>query len=281
MSSQMKVTTTIQTPTMVVDGVVITFNSNEAEQLSDDDSDTSDDEDNKPLPSTVVFISIYNKQTESNELFRVLLDTGTNRCMTTQQAAERAGLKIKPGRNHNYKTAAGRFTTTKQTRLRAHRILELNSRRILQGLKMQVTDGDLGSYDFIFGRDYMNRYGIDLLFSQKVIQWDGVRMNMRDTEDASKDMKQLNEELTAAIEDPCDPCSVIEEFFESESYAQQILEFMRTITLWCRPTAFKTITAAKAKILLQLLLLAVAVKFVCLVFPRDVFSLESSRPCQR
>lgn len=194
-------------------------------QLSDDDA-SDNEEEHKPLPSTVVFIAAWNKKQERNEIFRVLLDTGTNRCMATQAAARRAGLKINQGQKHTYHTAAGTFQTTKVSRLRSHRILELNSRRMLRNLKVQVTDGDLGAYDFIFGRDYLNRYGIDLIFSEKVIQWDGVRMNMKIPEDLNQDFKRLNDELQAEIDEPCDPCSVIEEAEQAlgESYAQQILD---------------------------------------------------------
>lgn len=152
------------------------------ESDSDDDDNSSTDEsddDNEPLPSTVVDISILNKKTQKNELFHVLLDTGTNRCMGTQAAVSRAGLKIKESQEHRFKTAAGYFITSHKAKIRSHRLLELNSRRVLQNLKIQVTKGDLGHYDFIFGRNYMKRYGIDLLFSQGVIQWDGMQMPMK------------------------------------------------------------------------------------------------------
>ena len=151
------------------------------EANSDDESTVSEEETDTPLPSTVVDIVIQNRKTERNEIFRVLLDTGTNRCMGTRAAVQRAGLRIKPDQVHKYKTAAGTFTTTQSAKIRAHHLLELNSRRILQQLKVQVTEGDLGTYDFIFGQNYMSRYGIDLLFSEGAIQWDGMRMAMKDT----------------------------------------------------------------------------------------------------
>ena len=42
-----------------------------------------------------------------------------------------------------------------------------------------MTEGQLGVYDFIFGRDYMSRYGIDLMFSEGIIKWDGMQMAMK------------------------------------------------------------------------------------------------------
>ena len=52
---------------------------------------------------------------------------------------------------------------------------------------MQVTD-TLGRYDFIFGRDYMARYGIDVWFSDKTIRWDGTKMEMHSTGYWTKDL---------------------------------------------------------------------------------------------
>ena len=43
----------------------------------------------------------------------------------------------------------------------------------------ELITGRLGDYDFIFGRRYMRRYGIDLLFSEKIIQWNGMRKLMQ------------------------------------------------------------------------------------------------------
>jgi hypothetical protein len=59
---------------------------------------------------------------------------------------------------------------------------------------VQVTEGELGIYDFIFGRDYMNRYGIDLLFSEGVIQWDGMRMNMKNADELRRKPEVNTEE---------------------------------------------------------------------------------------
>jgi hypothetical protein len=90
------------------------------EGSSDDDSTDGSEEEDEEAPSTVIVISITNKKTERNELFRVLLDTGTNRCMGTRAAVLCAGLKIKQGTKHRYRTAAGVFTTTQKSKIRTH-----------------------------------------------------------------------------------------------------------------------------------------------------------------
>ena len=192
-------------------------------EMDDEDSDTDSmesnsttEEDTTQLPTTVIVISVKNKKTQQNELFRVLLDSGSSRCMGTAAAIKRAGVATKKGKRHSYSTAAGSFTTTQAARLSRHKILGLNSRRVLRGLKLQVTTGKLGMYDFIFGRDYMNRYGIDIMFSDKTITWDGMKMPMKKPEEIPLDLAQYEREL-----------QLLEEEGENDaldSFAQQILD---------------------------------------------------------
>jgi hypothetical protein len=54
---------------------------------------------------------------------------------------------------------------------------------VLKPHRVQVTPGTLGRYDFIFGCDYLRKYGIDLHFSQGVIEWDGAQMDMKPAEE--------------------------------------------------------------------------------------------------
>jgi hypothetical protein len=70
--------------------------------------------------------------------------------------------------------------TNKQTRIHAHRLLNLNSRRAILNTHIRITDNSLGQYNFIFGRDYLAKGGIDLLFSNRTIQWDGMHTAMQE-----------------------------------------------------------------------------------------------------
>jgi transposase InsO family protein len=138
--------------------------------------------------------------------------------MGTAEAIHKAGLHLKRGRKHKYTTTAGTFTTTQKSKIHKHRILELNSRRVLKPHTVQVTPGTLGRYDFIFGRDYLNKYGIDLCFSQGVIEWDGAQMDMKPAEEVCKQ----DIDIQACLEE-VDETDVIEQFW-NEHYAQQIMD---------------------------------------------------------
>ena len=131
--------------------------------------------------TTVILIAINNKTTGEEKNFTVLLDSGSSTCLATSKALKRAGIETdRPAKIRRFKTAAGTFAASKCAKIRTHQILELSNRRKLQNLMVQVSDGDLGPYDFIFGRDYMTRYGIDLMFSSGTIHWDGEYVPMKD-----------------------------------------------------------------------------------------------------
>jgi len=159
----------------------------EEEQETDSDSEAEDestsdeDETTADVPNTELLIAIYNTTTGETEYFRVLADSGTSRSLGTRAAIERAGLTARPNkhRKHRYKTAVGTFETAFHATIRKHKLVELASRRVLNKAHVQVAES-LGDYDFIFGRDYMTRYGIDLCFSSKTIVWDGRSMPMNE-----------------------------------------------------------------------------------------------------
>ena len=196
-----------------------TYSMSEAE--SGTESDTSEsDEDNttfETLPTTEVLVSVRNKLTGDDELFRALLDSGTGRSLATYEAACRTGMLIKPSRRkHKYRTAIGTFATTQRITLRAHKLEELSSKRELSKAYLQVANTSFGNYDFIFGRDYMQKYGIDLRFSNNTIEWDGVSMEMHEPDYWTTERMEA---AATMIGEP-DMATILND----ESYLQQILD---------------------------------------------------------
>jgi hypothetical protein len=67
-------------------------------------------------PCTVVNIIIRHQKRNEDQTFLALLDTGARTSMGTLAAAKKAGLTIeKDSTSRQYRTAAGMFTTNKQT----------------------------------------------------------------------------------------------------------------------------------------------------------------------
>jgi RNase H-like domain found in reverse transcriptase/Reverse transcriptase (RNA-dependent DNA polymerase) len=148
---------------------------------SEGEQEGEDNVDFKKLPTTEIVIAIQNKKTGEDKFFRALLDTGTTRTLGTSEAVRRSGVQEQENlHRHTYRTAMGTFATETKVTIRRHRLMELSSRRELSKLHVQVVRGSLGDYDFVFGRDYLTRYGIDLRFSNRTIEWDGITMEMHD-----------------------------------------------------------------------------------------------------
>lgn len=190
----------------------------ESEEEDDGSTSESDEDGSTSHVVTETFILLRNKRTRQDLTFRVLLDSGTRGNLGTKEAVQRAGLHVTADRRtHVYDTAAGIFSTTHRVRVRAHRLLELNRNRVLPNTKVRVTDGRLGRYDFIFGRDYMSKYGIDLIFSEGVIRWDGMQAPMKPMSTGNSNSKPIpSDELQG-------PAS--EEYEHRDAHlAQQILD---------------------------------------------------------
>jgi hypothetical protein len=111
-------------PTTGMNGI---FSSEDDDDESDSSSD-SDDEVQENLPSTVVAICIRNERTGQDSVYLALLDSGTNWSMGTAEAIWKAGLHLKRGYKHKYTTTMGSYTTTQESKIHKHCILELNSR---------------------------------------------------------------------------------------------------------------------------------------------------------
>ena len=166
----------------------------EEENKDEEEADTDEEEEKERIifekqpPKTEIIIILANPETEKEEMFRCLLDSGTSRSLGTKQAIARAGLQLHiDAKIHKYNTAAGEFTTTHYARIKKHRILELNQRRVLQQQRVRVAETQLGEYDFIFGRDYMTKYGMKLDFGEKTIEWDGIKAAMKHSAPAQQD----------------------------------------------------------------------------------------------
>ena len=166
-------------------------------QVPDDKSDVDSDisftsdtgeEKWKRGPSTEMIVTIRNRETEEEMIFLVLLDTGTSRSLGTESAINELGLRKRLNTQvHQYQTAIGSFDTYEWATIRTHKLIELAGRRKLSKCRVQVTES-LGRYDFIFGRDYMAQYGIDVCFSDQTIRWDGTKMEMHSPGYWTRDM---------------------------------------------------------------------------------------------
>jgi hypothetical protein len=111
----------------------------------------------------------------------------------------------------------------KRAMIQTHKLIELSSKWDLNKIHIQVAEGDLGHYDFIFGRDYMKRYGVNLMFGGETctIEWDGTSMEMHTHGFWTRD-RMMEAAMTIGDAETSD---VLESLLdEDKSYQQQILD---------------------------------------------------------
>jgi hypothetical protein len=88
----------------------------EEEESEDDNKHFNKKTREHSLPCTVVNIVIQHRKRNEDQMFLALLDTGARKSLGTIAAVKKAGLTIeKDSKCRQYQTAAGTFTTNKQT----------------------------------------------------------------------------------------------------------------------------------------------------------------------
>jgi hypothetical protein len=88
-------------------------------------------------------------------------------------------LNVKEGKKVcTCRTAIGTFKTVKKATTHSHKLEELSSQHELHKVRLQVTDGTLGSCDFTLRQDCVKHHGINLKFSDETIDWDGCSVEM-------------------------------------------------------------------------------------------------------
>jgi hypothetical protein len=96
--------------------------------------------------------------------------------------------------------------------------------------QVRITDNSLGQYDFIFGRDYLAKGGIDLLFSNRTIQWDGMHTAMKEEVLLRSTASDQVEDETNTVDERASPQHVklqaeqiAKELLREDLHAQEIL----------------------------------------------------------
>jgi len=108
------------------------------------------------------------------ENLKILLDSG---CSHSILAKKYASNKLKE-KKQTFATGGGAMSTKWESK-QYFSLSELSWSKIVDWT-FQITDSKNLGYDMIIGRDIMQSLGINLLFSDHTIQWEGSRVPMRD-----------------------------------------------------------------------------------------------------
>ncbi len=163
---------------------------------------------------------------------KVLFDSGGSGTLVTAKYAKKLKLK-KTNSTQQWVTPAGEMKTTKKA-IAQFTIPELHDNRLLQW-DVHVTK-NLGAYDMIIGRDLMEDLGIDILFSEQRIEWDGHDMPFKDIDDdphtsfyiqdagpVDEELERLKDILDAKYQ-PADPSDIAKDAKHLSEDEQEKLE---------------------------------------------------------
>ena len=153
---------------------------------------TLDSQDTKP----VTLFKIKKKNGTFSKPLLVLLDTGAG--STVAKASLSTFGKVSRVSKTSFSTANGRFASDKAVQL-DFVLSEFSESRIIcpKGIRLLPDACDL-PYDLIIGRDLMHELKMDILFSENVVLWDGLRLPMHSTKTA---ITEMNIDLNSIYQD--------------------------------------------------------------------------------
>ena len=111
---------------------------------------------------------------------KALLDSGGSGTLVTEKYAKKLRCKkLQATKKTVWTTPAGAMSTTRKCQAQ-FTIPELHDNRLISW-DVHVTKS-LGAYDMIIGRDILSDLGINIRFSDMMIEWDGAEIPLRDSD---------------------------------------------------------------------------------------------------
>ena len=106
----------------------------------------------------------------------MLLDSGSSATIVTRRISILTGNCRKNNKTTQWQTTAGKFLTVTKTQVKFHLDEFLLSKKVEWSCHVSTTP--LLEYDMIMGRDLLLELGINLKFETKIIEWEGVEIDM-------------------------------------------------------------------------------------------------------
>ena len=131
---------------------------------------------------------------------RILLDTGCAATLVNQVFVKK--LKTKQSGSTNWTTKAGTFTTTRKVKLNFILPEFHPNREINWEMYVDESQPKQSSYDMIIGRDLLFELGINFLFDQQVMTWDGASVAMKPPDYLRQRTAKVFEKEIQLMEDP-------------------------------------------------------------------------------
>ena len=114
--------------------------------------------------------------TDNQRPVKILLDSGSSGSIVAKKHVKH--LTCTPTGSQQWTTKAGSFETSRKAMV-SFVLSELQADKVITW-EFHVDEVETTHYDLLIGRDLLNEVGIDLLFSSKVISWEGTTAPMKD-----------------------------------------------------------------------------------------------------
>ena len=141
---------------------------------SDDDNEIEINDNNNINSHDLIPTTLATATQINNKLgkywFKSLLDHGGSHVMIEQRCIPK-DIELFEQPNMQFKTTAGKMTTTKFIYLSDLRLPEFSYTRRVKKVKCYVFEAPEVEYDIIFGRSFLNQVQIDVLSSQMKCTW--------------------------------------------------------------------------------------------------------------
>ena len=124
----------------------------------------------------VIFTRPGLKENDNQQVVKVLLDSGSSSSIIHSRHVKE--LQTKKTEPVNWTTKAGSFATTRQCVV-SLKLPALHADKVITW-NYYVDEQQSTHYDIILGRDVLTEVGIDLLFSERKITWEGSSIPMGD-----------------------------------------------------------------------------------------------------
>ena len=110
---------------------------------------------------------------------RALADTGSSDSLASLKVA---GSRYERRENSNptsWVTKGGNFFTHSEGIINGVKLPQFTTKRTCDGAAFHLFEpGKNDKYDFILSRDFLQEYGIDILYSSNSFKWDGIEIPM-------------------------------------------------------------------------------------------------------
>ena len=111
-------------------------------------------------------------------------------------------LKQSRDKKTRWRTKAGKFTTSNKCNITFKLPAFYEHREITWNCYVDTTNTNICNYDLIIGRDLMHEIGINILFKDAVLEWDGATIPMQSTDKLDETYLDEFEQEILLSEDP-------------------------------------------------------------------------------